>query len=80
METVFWIGPYEDLNVGLIKIPGLIYNSCNDQPCTQYEYKLYDKPVIYSIFNKFIYIMCSYFNKPNIVFTTQSTYKSSCPH
>ncbi|XP_026804027.1 uncharacterized protein LOC113547748 [Rhopalosiphum maidis] len=43
METIFWIGPYEDFNVGLRQIPGLLYNNCNEQLCSQYSYKLYDK-------------------------------------
>jgi len=46
METLFWIGPYEDFNVGLRQIPGFLYNNCDDQPCSQYNYKLYDKTVI----------------------------------
>ncbi|XP_022180837.1 uncharacterized protein LOC111041011 isoform X1 [Myzus persicae] len=48
METIFWIGPYEDFNVGIRKIPGLLYNNCNDQPCSQYNFKLYDKTVIFN--------------------------------
>jgi len=47
METIFWIGPYEDFNVEIRKIPGLLYNNCNDQPCSQYDFKLYDKTVIF---------------------------------
>ncbi|XP_025206178.1 uncharacterized protein LOC112602358 [Melanaphis sacchari] len=43
METIFWIGPYEDFKVGLRQIPGLLYNNCSDQPCSQYNYKLYEK-------------------------------------
>ncbi|XP_050058182.1 fer-1-like protein 6 isoform X3 [Aphis gossypii] len=43
METLFWIGPYEDFNVGLRQIPGFLYNDFNDQPCSEYNYKLYEK-------------------------------------
>ncbi|XP_060846316.1 uncharacterized protein LOC132925975 [Rhopalosiphum padi] len=48
METIFWIGPYEDFNVGLRQIPGLLYNNSNEQPCSQYSYKLFDKTVIFN--------------------------------
>jgi hypothetical protein len=48
METIFWIGPYKDFNVGLRQIPGLLYNNCNEQPCSQYSYKLFDKTVIFN--------------------------------
>lgn len=48
VETVFWIGPYEDFNVGIRKIPGLLYNNCNDQLCSQYHFKLYEKTVIFN--------------------------------
>jgi hypothetical protein len=44
-ETIFWIGPYKDFNLGLMKMPELLISECNDQPCLQYKFKQYDETV-----------------------------------
>lgn len=54
IDTLFWIGLYKDFNSALRNIPGLLFNTCNDNnPCLNYKFKLYDKIVI---FNSYITI------------------------
>lgn len=46
IESIFWVGPYFDIHSRLSKVPGLIMNNSNDNPCIQYEHQpQYNKSV-----------------------------------
>lgn len=76
METIFWIGPYKDYNLGLIKIPGLLLSEYTDQPCLQYKFKLYNETVIMLYLSVYICIFIILLPNIYLVITMQSTYKS----
>lgn len=46
METVFWIGPYADFNLGLNQFPEIPLNNNSDESSLKYRCELYDKTVI----------------------------------
>lgn len=48
IETIFWVGPYLDMNLGSSQIPGLTMVHCNDHPFLQFIYESqYNKSVIF---------------------------------